>query len=201
MLRLVDRDLDLLRAACLRLEQSADLLDALAGRNPDRALQHAVTAEAHTLRAAAARLHAAAFNLTTRNGGYGGGEMPLTSSIYDGLKLDPAAMTVTFRDQPVHFQGRERLPRKMFDLLAALLRDPDRVWRKEELLRHVWGPAYTSTGTRTLESHACKLRTALADAGAEGWVVARWGVGYRLAPAPVERAGVVTPFRQAVGSA
>jgi transcriptional regulator with XRE-family HTH domain len=66
-------------------------------------------------------------------------------------------------------------------LLAYLARDPQRVYTKDELLREVWG--YHSTGTtRTVDSHACRLRRALANAGANDWVRSSWGVGYCLAP-------------------
>jgi DNA-binding response OmpR family regulator len=43
----------------------------------------------------------------------------------------------------------------------------------------VWG--FRSLGrTRTLDSHASRLRRKLAAAGADGYVVNVWGVGYRL---------------------
>ena len=58
--------------------------------------------------------------------------------------------------------------------------DPARVFRKEELLRDVWG--YRSIGrTRTLDSHASRLRRKLNAVGTdERYVLNVWGVGYRL---------------------
>ena len=38
--------------------------------------------------------------------------------------------------------------------------------------------------TRTLDTHACRLRRKLADAG-DAFVVNVWGVGYRLVDGPV----------------
>jgi DNA-binding response OmpR family regulator len=68
-----------------------------------------------------------------------------------------------------------------FALLARLALDPARVHEKHALLIEVWG--FRSTGsTRTLDSHASRLRQKLARAGAEGWVCSTWGVGYSLAP-------------------
>ena len=62
--------------------------------------------------------------------------------------------------------------------------DPARVWTKEELLRNVWG--FRSLGaTRTLDSHACRLRQKLGAKG-DHYVVNVWGVGYRLVDGPVE---------------
>jgi DNA-binding response OmpR family regulator len=52
------------------------------------------------------------------------------------------------------------------------------VFTREELLRGVWG--FASLGaTRTLDSHASRLRKKLRDRGAE-FVINVWGVGYRL---------------------
>ncbi len=68
-------------------------------------------------------------------------------------------------------------------MLAA---EPSRVWSKEELLRTVWG--YRSMGrTRTIDSHACRLRRKLGVDG-DRYVVNVWGIGYRLLDpvAPVE---------------
>ena len=74
------------------------------------------------------------------------------------------------------------LSAKEFALLDHLARDPNRVVTKTELLRDVWG--YRSAGrTRTVDSHASRLRRKLAaQGGAERWVVNIWGIGYRLLP-------------------
>jgi DNA-binding response OmpR family regulator len=68
-----------------------------------------------------------------------------------------------------------------FALFLALARDPQRVFTKAELLRDVWG--YRSAcRTRTLDSHASRVRKKLALAGAPDgrYVVCMWGVGYSL---------------------
>jgi DNA-binding response OmpR family regulator len=91
------------------------------------------------------------------------------------LEIDTAARTATFAGVPVELRRQE------FALLAHLARDPTRVHNKHDLLQTVWG--YRVVGsTRTLDSHASRLRRKLAGAGAEGWVCSAWGVGYRLAP-------------------
>jgi DNA-binding response OmpR family regulator len=77
--------------------------------------------------------------------------------------------------------GRQlTLPAKEYELLAKLASDPTRVFTKEQLLRDVWG--YRAMGrTRTLDSHASRLRRKLRQAGAGPTVVVNvWGVGYRL---------------------
>jgi DNA-binding response OmpR family regulator len=78
------------------------------------------------------------------------------------------------------------LANKEFSLLRALAAEPTRVFTKEELLRDVWG--FRSLGqTRTLDSHACRLRQKL-GVGGERFVVNIWGVGYRLIDGPVAEA-------------
>ncbi len=74
------------------------------------------------------------------------------------------------------------LSAKEFALLAALAKDPTRVLTKGELLRDVWGYR-AAARTRTVDSHASRLRRKLAaQGGGERWVVNVWGIGYRLLP-------------------
>lgn len=88
------------------------------------------------------------------------------------LELDPLSRRVELDGEPIH------LSKKEFALLRALAEDPTRAFTREELLRGVWG--YRSLGTtRTLDSHASRLRKKLSAAGG-GFVVNVWGVGYRL---------------------
>jgi DNA-binding response OmpR family regulator len=75
------------------------------------------------------------------------------------------------------------LSTKEYALLVKLASDPDRVFTHGQLLRDVWGYR-TYVATRTLESHASRVRCKLAAAGLPGWVVNVWGVGYKLRPAP-----------------
>ena len=64
-----------------------------------------------------------------------------------------------------------------------LASEPARVFTKEELLRQIWGFRHLGT-TRTLDSHACRLRHKLGVHG-DQFVVNVWGVGYRLVDGPV----------------
>jgi len=80
---------------------------------------------------------------------------------------------------------RLALAQKEYELLLCLAREPDRVFTKVELLRDVWN--YQVPGrTRTLDSHASRLRRKLRDTGVgDGLVENVWGVGYRLLAAPL----------------
>ncbi len=94
---------------------------------------------------------------------------------YGELTIDPRTRMVTYGSMPV------RLRRREYALLLCMAHDPERVWTRHELLRDVWD--YRAAGTtRTVDTHAGRVRRALAAAGAVGWVPSTWGVGYRLAP-------------------
>lgn len=75
-------------------------------------------------------------------------------------------------------ERQPQLSKKEFTLLYALASDPHRVFSKRELLGQVWG-LRAPTKTRTLDSHASRLRRKL-DPEYGRYVVNCWGVGYRL---------------------
>jgi DNA-binding response OmpR family regulator len=88
------------------------------------------------------------------------------------LEIDRAARRVTVAGTPVVLAAKE------YELLVKLSAEPVRVFTKEQLLREVWG--FRSLGrTRTLDSHASRLRRKLAAAGGD-FVRNVWGVGYSL---------------------
>jgi DNA-binding response OmpR family regulator len=90
-----------------------------------------------------------------------------------GVTADLATRTVTVGERVVTLAGKE------YELLLKLITDPTRVFTKEHLLREVWD--FRSLGrTRTLDSHASRLRRKLGAASSESFVLNVWGVGYRL---------------------
>jgi DNA-binding response OmpR family regulator len=115
-----------------------------------------------------ARLHAR----LRRAAGDGAGPIIRAGSVV----VDRRARRATVDGRAVHLSTKE------FALLVALVRDPERVVGKRELLRDVWG--FASSGrTRTVDSHASRLRRKLIEAGAPDRYVANvWGVGYRFLP-------------------
>ncbi len=70
------------------------------------------------------------------------------------------------------------LPQMEYDLLVHLASEPTRVFRKSEILRTIWGYPEPNR-TRTLDSHASRLRSKLNAVGGR-WVINVRGVGYRL---------------------
>lgn len=90
------------------------------------------------------------------------------------VRIDTRTRDVRVGDRRIHLSQKE------YELLVQLAREPDRVFTKEELLCEVWeyrAPART----RTLDSHASRLRRKLREAGTGQALVENvWGVGYRL---------------------
>ena len=89
------------------------------------------------------------------------------------LEIDRRTRRVTVRDTSIDLSAKE------FELVAKLASEPERVFTKEALLREVWG--FVALGrTRTLESHASRVRKKLRVADEDKFIVNVWGVGYRL---------------------
>jgi DNA-binding response OmpR family regulator len=85
------------------------------------------------------------------------------------IELDEEARRVTIDGQEVELTRRE------FDLLAALVRDPDRAHTRDALLERVWGSSYLQS--KTVDVHIAGLRRKL---GAGLKISSLRGVGYRL---------------------
>jgi len=67
------------------------------------------------------------------------------------------------------------LPRKEFELLALLASKPGKVFKREEILNHVWGNDVV-VGGRTIDVHIRKLREKIGD---ESFKTVK-GVGYKF---------------------
>ncbi|CAN7296708.1 response regulator transcription factor [Arthrobacter sp. LjRoot14] len=90
-----------------------------------------------------------------------------------GFELNPAARTVTHHGTPLALTIRE------FDLLAFLLRRPNQVFSREELIKAVWGWDFGDLSTVTV--HVRRLREKIeADPTRPALLKTVWGVGYRL---------------------
>jgi DNA-binding response OmpR family regulator len=97
------------------------------------------------------------------------------SAIHVGsISIDPAARTVAINDDSIELTARE------FDLLLHFARHPGRVFRRAELLDHVWGFGHEGY-EHTVNSHINRLRSKIEANPAEpACIVTVWGVGYKL---------------------
>ena len=90
------------------------------------------------------------------------------------IRLDPAARAA-WRDGT-----RVDLTAKEFDLMELLMRNPGRVYSRENLLNVVWGYEYIGD-YRTVDVHIRRLREKLElDPANPEYIRTKWGVGYYL---------------------
>jgi two-component system alkaline phosphatase synthesis response regulator PhoP len=89
----------------------------------------------------------------------------------NGLLLDGEAHAVTLHGQPLD------LTRSEYDLLAALMGRPGRVFTRMELLERTQGEAFAAY-ERTVDVHIKNLRAKLGAAG--DLIETVYGVGYRM---------------------
>ena len=85
-------------------------------------------------------------------------------------------------DERSAWKGKERveLTAKEFDLMELLMRNPGRVYSRENLLNIVWGYEYAGD-YRTVDVHVRRLREKLElDPANPEYVLTKWGVGYYL---------------------
>ena len=72
------------------------------------------------------------------------------------------------------------LTTKEFDLMELLMRNPGRVYSRENLLNVVWGYEYAGD-YRTVDVHVRRLREKLElDPANPRYILTKWGVGYYL---------------------
>ena len=91
------------------------------------------------------------------------------------IRLDAAARAAWRDGAPVELTAKE------FDLMELLLRNPGRVYSRENLLNVVWGYEYIGD-YRTVDVHVRRLREKLElDPASPEFIRTKWGVGYYLA--------------------
>jgi DNA-binding response OmpR family regulator len=96
------------------------------------------------------------------------------------IMIDMRSREVRVFDRPVELSAKE------YDLLVTLAGEPTRVFTRAELMRGIWG-LQTFGHTRTLDSHASRLRRKLCGDGPDKLVINVWGVGYRLVDGELHR--------------
>jgi two-component system OmpR family response regulator len=87
------------------------------------------------------------------------------------VEMDERTRRVTVAGQPTALTATE------FDLLAFLLRNPDHVFTRDQLLAEVWGYE-AAGGSRTVDVHIAQLRAKLGESSPIRTVR---GVGYSAA--------------------
>ncbi len=89
-----------------------------------------------------------------------------------GLALDTEQRVALKGGQVVDLTAKE------YDLIELLMRNPRRVYSRENLMNVVWGYAYAGD-YRTVDVHIRRLREKLEDNPAQPeYIMTKWGVGY-----------------------
>ena len=90
------------------------------------------------------------------------------------ITLDTAQRSAWRGEEPVELTAKE------FDLMELLMRNPGRVYSRENLLNVVWGYEYAGD-YRTVDVHVRRLREKLElDPANPTYILTKWGVGYYL---------------------
>lgn len=98
-------------------------------------------------------------------------ETPHVSTVREGVRLQ-----INERSHMVLLDGVEvSLTAKEFDLLAYLYAEPGTVFRRNDILEHVWDTNWYGT-TKTLDAHIASIRKKL---GSPDWIQSVRGVGFK----------------------
>jgi DNA-binding response OmpR family regulator len=93
--------------------------------------------------------------------------------VFEDVRLDPDAHTVTCREEPVELTLKE------FELLACLLENKGRVMSRDALLTKVWGYDYIGE-TNVVDVYVRFLRSKLDERFGVKLVTTVRGVGYKI---------------------
>ncbi len=88
---------------------------------------------------------------------------------FEGLKIDRTSYTITVNGKEIS------LPKKEFELLYFLAKNPNKVLTRDELLQHVWG-VDVYVVARTVDVHIRKVREKIGD----DYIATVKGVGYKF---------------------
>lgn len=95
--------------------------------------------------------------------------------------LEVGSLKINAPDRRVYIDGKEViLKQKEFDLLLFMMKNPNRVFSKDELFERVWGfDALSDTTTVTV--HIARIREKIEKNPAKPeYIMTVWGSGYRF---------------------
>lgn len=98
------------------------------------------------------------------------------SGVGEDTVLDFGELKINKERYTITYQGKEiELPKKEYELLSLLASKPGKVYRRDEILRAIWGDEVV-VGDRTIDVHIRKIREKLDDK----FIRTIKGVGYKF---------------------
>ncbi|PMC36365.1 DNA-binding response regulator [Bacillus sp. UMB0899] len=93
---------------------------------------------------------------------------------FKGLWWNEESFEITYEKQIIQLTPKE------FSLIGLLLKNPNKVFSRSQLLESIWG-VYTYTEDRTIDSHVRNIRDKIRQANfpIDQYLVTIWGVGYK----------------------
>jgi len=99
---------------------------------------------------------------------------PLEHLSFKELEIDIPRRSVTVQGQQEHLTPKE------FGLLVYLAAKPNVVFKREDIIRDIWGRP-SGGDLRTVDTHIKRLRRKIEENRAVPWSIATvWGVGYKF---------------------
>ncbi|MBP1755679.1 MAG: resD [Firmicutes bacterium] len=95
----------------------------------------------------------------------------------DGLEIDFDSHNVYLHQSQISLTPKE------YDLLNFLVKNPNKVFSREQLLNLVWGYDFVGDD-RTVDTHIKMLRESLKEY--RKWIITAWGIGYKFEPGIAE---------------
>ncbi len=97
---------------------------------------------------------------------------PASSITRGSIRIEPQSRNAYKSGEPVELTAKE------FDLVELLIRNPNRVYSRENLLDIIWGDDYRSD-IRTVDVHIRRIREKLErNPASPEYIMTKWGVGY-----------------------
>lgn len=164
-------DMDGLDASKVIRESSSVPIIIVSARGDelDRVLGLELGADDYVVKPFSQRELLARIRAVTRRGGESAPTVPVTIGT-TRLVIDERAHTVALDGNEVALTAKE------FDLLAYLAAEPNVVFRRNDILEHVWDTNWFGT-TKTLDAHIASIRKKL---GNPDWIQAVRGVGFKF---------------------
>lgn len=168
-------DMDGLDVARLIRERSQVpvIIVSARGDELDRVLGLELGADDYVVKPFSQRELLARIRAVARRSG-GDGAPPVEPAASGRLVVDERSRTVTVDGEDVVLTAKE------FDLLAYLVSEPGTVFRRSDILEHVWDVNWYGT-TKTLDAHVASVRKKIGHAD---WIQAVRGVGFKFVETP-----------------